>query len=78
MTAPKGSYHAGWYVRKHTAVFQFRRCIDDLNCEIVEYLGLRETTKAAARERLRGQFGATLEALREAHPKYNLQNIVIE
>lgn len=75
------TYHVGWYVhrgRKNTAVFQFRRNIDDLNCEIVEYLGAIETTKADARRRLDDYIALVLPQLREAYPKYNLQNVTID
>jgi outer membrane protein assembly factor BamD (BamD/ComL family) len=61
-----------------TAVFEFRHNIDYLNCEILEYYGKRETTKAAVRSRLRGMKANVLEKLNNQYPSKNFRNVVID
>ena len=43
-------YHIGLGKQAETLVVQARRCIDYLDCETYDYLGRRETTKAALHE----------------------------
>ena len=42
-------YHVGLGKRGKTLVIQACRCIDYLDCEIYDYMGLREVTKAHLR-----------------------------
>lgn len=43
-------YHIGLAKRKKTLVIQAVKCVDFLSCEIYDYFGQRETTKARLRE----------------------------
>jgi len=71
-------YHVGWYMRGRTAVFQFCKDIDFLNCEIVEYLGKRAVTKAGVKNTLPKHKAKIIDILSSKYPKYNINNIVIE
>ena len=62
------TYHVGLRQEGKTAVFEFRRCIDYLSCEILEYLGERETTKAAAKLRLKQTYLSVLAQLHHDYP----------
>lgn len=64
----KTQYHVGLLVQRGRAVFQFRRCVDFLDCEIMEYLGVREQTKAAAKGQLRRNYGRILSGLQSRYP----------
>ena len=72
------TYHVGLAIEGRTAVFQFRRCIDYLSCELYEYLGERLTTKAAARERLQPMRDKVLADLRAQYPNKDLRRIRID
>jgi len=39
-------YHIGFAIRGKSLVIQAARCVDFLDCEIYDYMGVRETTKA--------------------------------
>ena len=39
-------YHVGFAIRGKTLVIQARQSVDYLDCEIYDYFGVRETTKA--------------------------------
>ena len=39
-------YHVGLCKRGNTLVIQATRCVDYLSCEVYDYMGQRETTKA--------------------------------
>jgi len=71
-------YHVGLLQRGRTAVFQFRRSVDFLDCEILDYAGERETTKAAARARLRAEWPAVLRQLRAEWPERDFRRIVVD
>jgi hypothetical protein len=77
-TLPKGQYHVGLLAVGDTAVFEFRRCIDFLNCEILKYLGVRETTKRAARERLKATKATALAELQREYPARGFKYIRID
>jgi len=38
-------YHIGFGKRGRTLVIEARRCVDYLDCEIYDYMGVREITK---------------------------------
>lgn len=71
-------YHVGLRVDGNTAVFEYRRCIDFLSCEILKYFGTRETTKTAVKERLKTNRAAVLACLRRDYPERNFTRIVID
>jgi len=72
-------YHVGLLVVGHTAVFQYRRCVDFLSCEILKYYGKRETTKALARGLLQlGGQVTPLMQLNKDFPGRNFTKIVID
>lgn len=72
------TYHVGIHASGTTAVFQYRRCIDFLSCEILEYLGERATTKAAVKARLKEGYAGILKELNDKHPGRNFTRIVID
>lgn len=76
------TYHVGLFAkrsRKGTlAIFQFRRTVDELDCEILEYLGERSTTKEAARQRLADTKSHVLEQLNREYPRKNFQDVRID
>lgn len=74
----QSTYHTGWYQVGDTAVFQVRRSIDNLDPEIIEYLGERETTKAAARRKLRDEQASVLAGLQKRYPHRGIRNVTIE
>lgn len=47
------TYHIGLLVRGNNFVFQYAQSVDCLDCEILQYFGARQTTKKAAKYRLR-------------------------
>ena len=61
-------YHVGLLKVGRTAVFQYRRSVDNLDCEILQYFGERETTKAGARARLKETRAAVLALVRRDYP----------
>ena len=61
-------YHVGLAQQGTKAVFQYRRDIDFLSCEILRYYGQRQTTKAAAIARLRETKAAVLASLQTEYP----------
>jgi len=71
-------YHTGLVAVGHTAVFQFRRCVDFLSCDLLKYTGLRYTTKKAARERQKIYGAKALEQLNAEFPGRNFTRIVID
>jgi hypothetical protein len=72
------TYYVALLFRGRTAVFQFSRTLDGLDCEIAEYRGPRATTIRAARERLRHLKAAVLDDLRRSYPRRNLRSVRIE
>jgi hypothetical protein len=58
------SYHVGFGIRGRTFVIEARRSVDYLSCEIYDYMGERETTKARLRE---GRY-ALLRAMQTQRP----------
>ena len=62
------TYHVGLLQVKRVAVFQFCRSVDELDCEILEYLGERETTKRVARARLAATKEKVLSQLGRDYP----------
>lgn len=71
-------YHTGLLAQGRTAVFQFRRSVDFLSCELLEYYGKRQTTKKAARERLMARKEQALAELNTRHPGRNFRRIVVD
>ena len=61
-------YHVGLLQVGRAAVFQYRRSVDFLDCEILKYFGTRETTKTTARKRLKETRSAVLAQLRADYP----------
>ena len=74
----KPIYHTGILARGRTAVFQLRRCVEFLSCELLEYTGLRQNTKKAARERMREHGTAALAQLNAKYPGRNFARIVVD
>jgi len=72
------TYHVGLRVDKNTALFEFRRNIDYLSCEILEYFGEREGTKKGARERLKVCKAKVLADLQSRYPKYGFRRVAID
>ena len=72
-------YHVGLLQHGNTAVFQFRSDVDYLDCEILEYHGVRETTKAAAKRRLLecGNKAAVLADLNARYPGRDFRHVVV-
>lgn len=62
----------------YTAVFQYRRTIDELDCEILWYAGFRNRTKAEARRRLEGTREKVLADLNRTYPKKQFTNVRID
>ena len=74
----KRSYFVGLTHSGHTAIFQYRRCVDFLDCELIKFYGLQEITKAEARRELGEHKREILTTLRAKYPKYNFQYVVID
>ena len=72
------TYHVGLLQRGRTAVFQYRRSVDFLDCEILKYYGERVTSKAAARARLRADLKTAIGALRSSFPERDFRRVVID
>ncbi len=72
------TYHTGFYQRRNTIVFQFKHSIDALSCELLEYLGERETTKSAALARFKGNKEKVLADLQARYPHRNIKNVIVE
>ncbi len=71
-----GIWHVGLLQRGRTAEFQYRRSVDYLSCEILQYFGKRETTKVAARARLQSCKAQVLVQLEKDYPgRFN--NVVV-
>lgn len=68
-------YHVGLLAQDRSAVFQFRSSVDGLSCEILRYFGERETTKAAARARLRLSLRETLVQLNRDFPNKGFMSV---
>lgn len=71
------TYHVGLLAAGDTAVFQFCRSKDHLDCEILEYLGERMTTKAAAARRIRTDRPRILAQLQHDYPRKNFARVCI-
>lgn len=71
-------YHTGIRAQGRTAVFEYRRNIDFLSCELLAYTGRRQTTKKAARERAKANKVAALAQLNKDFPGRNFNRIVID
>jgi hypothetical protein len=71
-------YHTGIRADGHTAVFEYRRDVDFLSCELLRYTGRRQTTKKAARERAKANKEKVLEALNKEFPGRNFTRLVID
>jgi hypothetical protein len=74
--------HTGFYFDtvgdQTTAVFQFVQKKDYLNCELIEYTGERETTKAEAEARLAEVKPAVIADLNGKYPGRNIIDVVVE
>lgn len=71
-------YHVGLYLTSGgTAVYQFKKKIDFLNCEILEYLGIWDTTKKEARGRLRKSRLLALAELWDKYPHKTIKRVRI-
>ena len=71
-------YHVGLLRRNQTAVFQFRSTVDELDCEILKYFGVRETTKAAARQRLNANRDRALAQVQQSFPAKGFNHVTID
>lgn len=71
-------YHTGLLQRGRTAVFEYRQSVDFLSCEILEYLGQRESTKAAARSRLKECKQSVLDGLNARYPGRNFKFAIVD
>ena len=74
----KPIYHTGILARGRTAGFQFGLCVDFLRWELLQYTRLRQTTKTAARERMREHGTAALAQLNAKYPGRNFARIVVD
>lgn len=76
------TYHVGLLAVKtangHKAIFQFRKCIDFLDCEILEYLGERVQSKAEARRKAAEARPLILASLNRQFPRKHFTSIVID
>jgi hypothetical protein len=72
------TYHVGLVVNKNKAILQFRRTIDELSCEILEYYGEYVTTKKEAKERLQFSRIRCLKQLNEEFPNRNFVEVRID
>lgn len=73
------TYHVGLLALSNTAVFQFRKSVDNLSCEILEYFGEHLTTKVAAKSRLTpSKKVAVLVDLNSRYPGRNFNRVSID
>lgn len=72
------TYHVGLLQHGRKAIFQYRRSVDFLDCEILEYYGERASTKKAARERLRECRQSVLDGLNARYPGRNFRCVVVD
>jgi hypothetical protein len=70
--------YTGWYLRNRTAVLQFKDSKDELSPELVEYCGAFETSKAEAKRYMKIRKMNVLKIIQEQHPKFNINNVVVE
>ena len=71
-------YHVGLLQHRNTAVFQFRRSVDELSCEILQYFGERQTTKADARKRLAETKAQALAQVQADYPHRGFKSIRLD
>ena len=76
MTTP--IYHVGLVARGHTAVFQYRKSVDNLSCEILHYYGTRQTTKKVVRAVLKATKAETLTTLNTLYPDKGFTRVIID
>jgi hypothetical protein len=58
-------YYVGIFLKnKHTAIIQYVKEKDALNCEILEYYGKRKTTKQAVKEKIKNNKNTIIEYLK--------------
>lgn len=72
------TYHVGLLASGHKAVFQYRRSVDYLSCEILEYYGTRESTKTSARARLAECKAVILASLNDRYPGRNFTTVIVD
>jgi hypothetical protein len=65
-------------VRGHRAIFQYRENKDTLDCELLEYLGIRETTKVEVKRALRTSRAQVLKQLQGTYPKFAIRSVGVE
>ncbi|MGO9014663.1 MAG: hypothetical protein ACLQF0_06750 [Dissulfurispiraceae bacterium] len=74
--------HTGFYFEETdnqtTAVFQLAEEKDFLSCELIEYTGERETTKAEAGARLAHVKQLVIADLNTRYPSRNITDVTIE
>jgi hypothetical protein len=78
MKRPEPVYHSGLLAVGQTIVVQFRKDIDFLSPDLLEYTGERQTTKKAARERVKANKERALAEMNAKYPGRNFKRIVID
>ncbi len=75
---PEPVYHSGILAVGQTLVVQYRKDIDFLSPDLLEYTGQRTTTKKAARERVKANKVRALAEMNAKYPGRNFTRIVID
>jgi hypothetical protein len=76
----KKIYHVGILAEGQRLVIQARRSIDFLSPDILEYQGMRQTTKAQLKDNVRdpAKKAAFLAIFNERYPGRNFRRVVVD
>ena len=75
------TYHLGLLLHRHgnqfNAQFQARHDIDFMSCELYEYYGERETTKARLIKQLKSDYLTILKSIQDKFPEKQINRLLL-